>query len=118
MSGHAPGQSAPSPLRQASRFIRDERPHETAARHFVRHGFIGASAIVRRDNLVTGVTTAATLWFLTVIGLCFGAGQIALGLTGAALGVAVLMGLKLIEDRMKQDKSAELVIIAGPFRPG
>jgi putative Mg2+ transporter-C (MgtC) family protein len=32
-------------------------------------GFIGAGAIVRRDNLVIGVTTAATLWFLTVLGL-------------------------------------------------
>lgn len=35
-------------------------------------GFIGAGAIVRRDNMVLGVTTAATLWFVTVIGLCFG----------------------------------------------
>src|SRR6185437_6216889 len=35
-------------------------------------GFIGAGAILRRDNLVLGVTTAATLWFVTVMGLCFG----------------------------------------------
>lgn len=49
-------------------------------------GFIGAGAIVRRDNFVVGVTTAATMWFLTVIGLCFGGGQIGLGLVGAALG--------------------------------
>jgi putative Mg2+ transporter-C (MgtC) family protein len=28
-------------------------------------GFIGAGAIVRRDRLVTGVTTAATLWLIT-----------------------------------------------------
>src|SRR5271157_2063069 len=27
-------------------------------------GFIGGGAIVRRDNLVLGVTTAATLWFV------------------------------------------------------
>src|SRR5580692_845340 len=25
-------------------------------------GFIGAGAIIRRDNLIVGVTTAATLW--------------------------------------------------------
>ena len=35
-------------------------------------GFIGGGAILRRDGLVFGVTTAATLWFVTVIGLCFG----------------------------------------------
>jgi putative Mg2+ transporter-C (MgtC) family protein len=28
-------------------------------------GFIGAGAIVRKDNFVHGLTTAATLWFVT-----------------------------------------------------
>ncbi len=39
-------------------------------------GFIGGGAILRRGNLVVGVTTAATLWYVTVVGLCFGGGQI------------------------------------------
>ena len=38
-------------------------------------GFIGAGAIVRKSELVLGLTTAATLWFATVIGLCLGGGQ-------------------------------------------
>jgi putative Mg2+ transporter-C (MgtC) family protein len=80
-------------------------------------GFIGAGAIVRRDSLVLGVTTAATMWFLTVIGLCFGGGQIGLGLVGAALGVIVLSGLKLIEDRMKRDREGKLLIVMGPSGP-
>src|SRR5204862_444155 len=42
-------------------------------------GFIGAGAILRRGEMVHGVTTAATLWLVTVLGLCFGSGQIALG---------------------------------------
>src|ERR1041385_9359213 len=37
-------------------------------------GFIGAGAIVRRDRIIVGVTTAATIWFLTVVGLCLGGG--------------------------------------------
>jgi len=73
-------------------------------------GFIGAGAIVRRDNLVVGVTTAATMWFLTVIGLCFGGGQVTLGLVAAVLGILVLGGLKFIEERMKQDQSATLLV--------
>ena len=48
-------------------------------------GFIGAGAIIRRDDLVLGVTTAATLWFASVVGLCFGAGQIWLGVWKEAL---------------------------------
>ena len=50
-------------------------------------GSIGVCAIAKRDNLVSGVTTAATLWLLTVPGPCFGGGDVALGLVGTALGV-------------------------------
>jgi putative Mg2+ transporter-C (MgtC) family protein len=80
-------------------------------------GFIGAGAIVRRDNFVAGVTTAATIWFLTVLGLCFGGGQIALGLAGTVIGVVVLAGLKHVEKRMRQDRQGTLRIVieaAGP----
>src|ERR1700758_4582422 len=53
-------------------------------------GFIGAGTILRRGDLIIGVTTAATLWFVTVIGLCFGGGQIGLGLVGLGLAIAAL----------------------------
>src|SRR4051794_23049944 len=49
-------------------------------------GFIGGGAILRRGNIVIGVTTAATLWFVTVMGLCFGGGQLTLGTTMLVLG--------------------------------
>ncbi len=42
-------------------------------------GFIGAGAILKKGDSVQGVTTAATIWFVTVIGLCFGGGQLSLG---------------------------------------
>jgi putative Mg2+ transporter-C (MgtC) family protein len=32
-------------------------------------GFIGAGAIVRRNDLVQGVTTAAAFWYVTMMGL-------------------------------------------------
>src|SRR5215467_11149288 len=57
-------------------------------------GFIGAGAIVRRNNFVGGVTTAATLWLLTVLGLCFGGGQVLLGLTGTGIAAVILTFLK------------------------
>jgi len=53
-------------------------------------GFIGGGAILRRGNLVTGVTTAATLWYVTVVGLCFGGGQFLLGCIATAIGALVL----------------------------
>jgi putative Mg2+ transporter-C (MgtC) family protein len=57
-------------------------------------GFIGAGAILRRGQLVVGLTTAATLWFTTVVGLCLGGGQLILGSVSTALGFAVLWGLR------------------------
>ncbi len=75
-------------------------------------GFIGAGAILRRDNLVLGITTAATLWFVTVMGLCFGGGQIGLGFAALALGLIVLIGFKWVEDHWIQDRYAMLTIAA------
>jgi putative Mg2+ transporter-C (MgtC) family protein len=73
-------------------------------------GFIGAGAIVRKGSLVQGLTTAATLWFATVLGLCFGGGQLALGGAAVALGWFVLDGLKWLERRRKQDRHATLTV--------
>jgi putative Mg2+ transporter-C (MgtC) family protein len=80
-------------------------------------GFIGAGAIVRKGDLVVGITTAATLWFVTVIGLCFGGGLIVLGLVALALGLAVLWGLKWIERHTNRDRRAYLIVVAGADGP-
>jgi len=57
-------------------------------------GFIGAGAIIRRDEggIVAGLTTAATIWAVAAIGLAAGAGlYLVAGVTTAiALGVLFL----------------------------
>lgn len=73
-------------------------------------GFIGAGAILRKDGLVTGVTTAATLWFVTVIGLCAGGGQIALAITGLLLGILVLLVLGAMEKRLPRNRRGRLTL--------
>lgn len=73
-------------------------------------GFIGAGAILRRGNVVVGVTTAATLWLLTVIGLCLGGGQVALGVIATLLGLLGLWILKAIEGRMRLEHRARLML--------
>src|ERR1700742_458088 len=60
-------------------------------------GFIGGGTILKKGDLVTGVTTAATLWVVTVIGLCFGGGQLALGIAATALTVITLWILKWVD---------------------
>src|SRR6202167_3928325 len=73
-------------------------------------GFIGGGAILRRDGFVLGVTTAATLWFVTVVGLCFGGGQITLGIAAFALGILVLEGLRWFDYRVKQEQHETLCL--------
>jgi putative Mg2+ transporter-C (MgtC) family protein len=73
-------------------------------------GFIGAGVILRRGDLVTGVTTAATMWMVTVLGLAIGGGQLLLGLAGTALTVIVLWLLPFMERLMPRDRSATLAI--------
>jgi putative Mg2+ transporter-C (MgtC) family protein len=73
-------------------------------------GFIGGGAILRRENIVIGVTTAATLWLVTVIGLCIGGGQIGLGVAATAIGVFALWGLKWIEARLRHESHAHLTV--------
>ena len=60
-------------------------------------GFIGAGTILKRGELVTGVTTAATLWIITVIGLCFGGGQLALGSIATILSFIALWVFKWVD---------------------
>lgn len=74
-------------------------------------GFIGAGVIVKRDNdVVTGVTTAATIWFVSVLGLLFGAGQLRLGCSGAALAIAILWGLKRAERFIPREQKGQLCL--------
>jgi putative Mg2+ transporter-C (MgtC) family protein len=73
-------------------------------------GFIGGGAILRRETLVIGVTTAATLWLVTVIGLCIGGGQIGLGLAATAIGFAALWLLRAAEARFRHESRARIEI--------
>lgn len=77
-------------------------------------GFIGGGAILRRESMVVGVTTAATLWLVTVIGLCIGGGQIGLGMAATAIGIFALWGLKWLEALLTHQRRARLTIQFGP----
>jgi putative Mg2+ transporter-C (MgtC) family protein len=74
-------------------------------------GFIGAGAIVRRGDVVQGVTTAATLWFVTMVGICFGGGQLVFGSLCAIVGFLTLWGLKYLELRHLQQRRGTLTLL-------
>lgn len=79
-------------------------------------GFIGAGTILHKGDLVTGLTTATCIWLSTVLGLCFGGGQLLIGSLGTGLGCAALWGLKDIENRTPRDRSATLRVDAAELK--
>lgn len=73
-------------------------------------GFIGGGAILRKGKLTAGVTTAATLWFVTVIGLCLGGGQIVLGMASLGLALFILSIMKGIERKLVHKHRGLLIV--------
>ena len=78
-------------------------------------GFIGGGTIVKKGDLVVGVTTAATLWLVTVIGLCLGGGQLILGMVATGLAVVTLWVLKWIDVMIPREHRARLNRNVRPF---
>ena len=69
-------------------------PARLAAQIIPGIGFIGAGAILHARGRVTGLTTAATLWVVTAIGIAIGSGAYveAIGATVMVLGTLLLLG--------------------------
>lgn len=73
-------------------------------------GFIGAGVILKQGNHISGVTTAATLWYVTVLGLLFGGGQLRLGCVATATAILILWLLKHLEALIPREHNANLCL--------
>lgn len=60
-------------------------------------GFIGAGTILKRDDLVIGVTTAATIFLASVVGILCGSGYLILAGALTVSAVVALEGLSWVE---------------------
>ena len=72
-------------------------PGRLAAQIVTGIGFLGAGAIIRRDEGVLGLTTAATVWVNAAVGVAAGGGEYHLAFLATAVTVAVLLVLHPIE---------------------
>ncbi len=54
-------------------------------------GFLGAGAIIKNNNNVGGLTTAAAIWMVASLGMGIGFGQVELSLTAVAVIMVVLL---------------------------
>jgi len=92
-------------------------PGRLAAGMLTGMGFLGAGSIMHQENVVRGVTTAAMLWYTTVLGLAFGAGQIVLGLAGLGIALVVLIAMSRLEKHIKSDWYGRVSICCGTDGP-
>ncbi|GAA5125373.1 MgtC/SapB family protein [Luteolibacter yonseiensis] len=86
-------------------------PARLAAGVLAGMGFLGAGVIIRQSNhMVRGVTTAATIWFVTIIGIAFGAGAIGIGLLATVSSLMILSAIPYVESKIPIDWYSDLTV--------
>lgn len=76
-------------------------PMRIAAQVVAAAGFLGAGAILHRENRVTGITTASGLWVSAGIGLASGFGLYKIAFIATIFTLFIFVVLWLIESRIK-----------------
>lgn len=80
-------------------------PSRIAAGIVTGIGFLGAGVIIKESaGMVTGLTTAATLWFNAGVGMACGAGLVVLPIFCVVIGISALTTLKKFEVKISRDK--------------
>lgn len=73
-------------------------------------GFLGGGVIFREGFNVHGLTTAASVWTTSCIGILFGIGFWEVAIAGTVLALVVLAGFRLIDQRLPQQALADITI--------
>jgi putative Mg2+ transporter-C (MgtC) family protein len=90
-------------------------PGRLAAQILTGVGFIGAGTILHTRGAVTGLTSAATIWVVTAIGIALGSRAYVEALGATVLVMLVLAGLGRFEDFLaRQSTSSRLIVHARP----
>ncbi len=75
-------------------------PGRIAAQVLTGIGFLGAGAIIQSHGSIHGLTTAACIWVMAVIGLAVGAGMFIPAAITTAFTLIILLSLEKLEKRM------------------
>ncbi len=86
-------------------------PGRIAAQVVTGIGFLGAGTIIRSRFHVVGLTTAATIWALSALGLAIGAGYILLSAIVALLITITLIVIGYVENKLETKRSYHVVQI-------
>jgi putative Mg2+ transporter-C (MgtC) family protein len=84
----------------------DIDPTRLGAQVITGIGFLGAGTIIRNGSSVRGLTTAASIWMVSCIGLAAGTGFYFGALLATAFTFLTLISLKQIERRLAKEKGS------------
>jgi putative Mg2+ transporter-C (MgtC) family protein len=82
-------------------------------------GFLGAGAIVRERGKIGGLTTAATIWLSSALGMGIGAGELYFVLAATALTLLVLLFFPRIEariDRIREARTYKIIVDSADYK--
>lgn len=85
-------------------------PARLAAQVISGIGFLGAGTIMKEGPLVTGLTTAASIWVVSAIGLAVGFGYYSGAIMATLLAFATLSLLYQLEKRLRARSRIRLVV--------
>lgn len=87
-------------------------PSRIAAQIVSGIGFLGAGVIFKGNNVVRGLTTAATVWVSAAVGMACGAGMLSLGVALTLAHLVTLFGIAPIVRRVPTPDKNRVVQIA------
>ncbi len=93
-------------------------PSRIAANVVTGVGFLGAGTILRHGNTITGLTTAASLWIVSGIGLAIGIGFYASALMATLMVLASLILMRKFEGSFARIKNLHRLWARGKDKPG
>jgi putative Mg2+ transporter-C (MgtC) family protein len=98
-------------LASVSPAMGQREPARIAAQIVTGVGFLGAGSILRDRAMITGLTTAATVWATAGVGMVVGAGYATAGVALSLTILIALAGLKFIEEHLAGSCRLSTVVI-------
>ncbi|MDR6549173.1 MgtC/SapB family protein [Paenibacillus qinlingensis] len=93
-------------------------PARLAAQVISGIGFLGAGAILRNGSVVSGLTTAASVWVVAAVGLCVGAGFYFVAVLCTFLALVSLLLLNKWEKHLLRNRRVHEITVKVIDHPG
>lgn len=89
--------------------LKNGDPGRIAAQVITGIGFLGAGAIIQMKGSVRGLTTAAGIWMVAIIGMAVGVGMYVVSVLASALILFILVQLERIEHRLSRGSESRII---------